>query len=269
MRFADLLRGTPKPISATSKEWNLWRQMARKKKIRYWLVEEGLDYVQDIIFWPFNKLNDIRFYLLNRYIYKTHALTSLLKRGEYQEFDTRLLHAVFDELVNFVEREEAWMHIICSENKNKDFRLFRYRWFDKFFGWRSPEAGVAHLQWAAALKCDEDWFDKQHPDYGKPTSQALNAQEILVLYIWWKWERPKRPDPMDASGLGAYYEERRKIARKNGEDEHWNIFEDDSEENKEYVRQLSDTYHQMEQGFYDEDTAMLIRLVKIRQGIWT
>ncbi|HXW52959.1 MAG TPA: hypothetical protein VEL47_02510 [Myxococcota bacterium] len=180
-KFTDWLRGTPAPVSGTSQEWRLWRKEAKKKKIRYWIVEEGFDYVRDVIVWPFKKLNDIRFYLLNRYFYKTHALTSNLTRGEYQEFDTRLLHAVFDELINFVEIEEAWMHIICSDEKNNALRLFRYRWFDKFFGWRSPAAGIAHLEWAMTLKHDDHWFEEEHPDYGKPTAQALNAQEILTL----------------------------------------------------------------------------------------
>jgi len=40
-----------------------------------------------------------------------------------------------------------------------------------------------------------DWVDKKDPHFGKPTSQALAAQETLALYTWWKEERPKRLDP--------------------------------------------------------------------------
>ena len=45
------------------------------------------------------------------------------------------------------------------------------------------------MQWAAKLKNNDDWIDKASPDYGKPTHQALAAQETLLLYQWWKEER--------------------------------------------------------------------------------
>lgn len=106
-KFADWLRGTPKIQSGTAKEWNAWEKGAKAMKVRYWLAEEGLDYLQDFVNWPLDRLRDIRHYIDNRWISKTHALTSTLKRGQWYELDTRLLHSVFDELVDFVEIEQA------------------------------------------------------------------------------------------------------------------------------------------------------------------
>src|SRR5664279_3554349 len=114
-KLADWLRGTPKPLAGTAEEWNAWKKTAKAKKIRYWLVEEGLDYLQDLVRWPANRINDVRCYIKTRWVLKSHALTSNLKRGEWYDFDTRMLHGVFDELVNFVEIEQAWMLVVFSE----------------------------------------------------------------------------------------------------------------------------------------------------------
>ena len=251
------MRGTSKPRSGTSQEWNDWQKKAKEKKLRYWLAEDGLDFLEKVILWPINFISEIRFYINNRYLIKSHALTSNLRRGTWYDFDTRLLHTAFDELVNFVEIELAWMHAISSSTKRNFLRLGR---------WRSAEAGLAYLDWASHLKMDEDWIDKNDPDYGQPTQQALAAQETLRLYRWWKEERPKRPDPIDASGLAEYYKEKRHEAKTCGDSflHHTILNKKDGQ-----LRNLSDLYHRIEKQQEEEDTAMLIRLVEIRQSLWT
>lgn len=82
-KFADWLRGTPKPFSGTAEEWNAWGKMAKTKKFRYWLAEEGLDYLENVLCWPTNRINDMRCYISNRWISKSHALTSNLERGKW------------------------------------------------------------------------------------------------------------------------------------------------------------------------------------------
>jgi hypothetical protein len=121
-KFADWLRGTIKPLAGTAEEWNAWEKTAKAKKIRYWLAEEGLDHLQNFVRWPANRISDVRCYINNRWITRSHALTSNLKRGNWYDFDTRLLHAVFDELVNFVEIEQAWKLVICSEEELKKYK---------------------------------------------------------------------------------------------------------------------------------------------------
>jgi hypothetical protein len=265
-KFADWLLGTPKPPAGTAEEWNAWHKKAKAKNLRYWLAEEGLDYLQNLLHWPADRIADVRHYIRNRWISKTHALASNLKRGQWHEFETRLLHAAFDELVNFVEIEEAWMHVICS---GKEWKIYKNPWYRSVFRvWRCSEAGVAHLNWAAGLKHDEEWDNKNDPSFGQPTSQALAAQEILALYRWWKDERSKRPDPMDASGLSSYYDERQKAAEIAGDEPLWSSLLV-NEKDSELYRKMSDICHQMEKEQDEEDTAMLIRLVKIRHSMWT
>ncbi len=264
-KVADWLRGTTKPFSGTSEEWDAWEQKAKIKKFRYWLAEEGLDYLQNFIYWPANRINDVRCYINNRWVSKSHALTSNLKRGSWYDYDTRLLNSVFDELVNFVEIELAWMHVICSEEDRKKYKTSWYRTFFRMGVWRSPQAGIAHLKWASDLKNDDDWADKNDPNYGQPTRQALAAQEIFKLYQWWKEERPKRPDPDDASGWSQYCEEKYNEAKANGDDCDFILNKIQNERSHE----LLDTYHKIENEQEEEDTSMLIRLIKCRQSLWT
>ena len=268
-KFADWIRGTPRPKSGTAREWNEWERKAKEKKIRYWLAETALDGLQNFLYWPIERLSDLRHYIQNRWIHPTHQLSSKLKKGQWHEFETRMLHCLFDELVDFVEIEQAKDVQRFSDDENKKYNTFLNRALDSIGLWRCPEAGLAYLTWAANLKQDEEWgVAKESPTFGQPTQQALVAQETIVLYKWWKEERSKRPDPMDASGLTAYYEER---CREQPEQEHAFLYFDENEsvESQEQGRKLSDLCHKMEQEQEDEDTEMLIRLVKIRRGLWT
>ena len=256
-KFADWLRGTPKLLAGTAEEWDNWKKTAKVKKFRYWLTEEGLDYLQDFICWPINKIKAILNYINNRWVVKRHALTSTLKRGEYYDLDYRLLHAVFDELINFVEVELAWMCVVFSDEERKKYKVPWYRSFLRISLWRSPEAGIAYLKWAAELKFNENWIDKNDPNFGLPTPQALAAQETLLLYQWWKHDRSNRLDPSDASGWSEYCEKHPSILRS-----------ENSQEDKQ-KEDILNIYHNLEKEHADEDTAMLIRLIKIRHHLWT
>lgn len=198
-KFADWIRGTPKPSIASLEDWDAWEKAAQHKPRRFWLAEDGLDSLQDFIYWPIDFIYSIRSYISNRWITKTHGLTSNLKRGEWYDFDERLLHAAFDEFVNFVEEELAIEHAIWSEDGEK------YKMVLRQFS-RCPAAGIARLEWASGLRFNaERGVDQSDPRWGQPTPQALTAQESLELYRWWKEERPKRPDKWD-SDLREKYE---------------------------------------------------------------
>ena len=254
-KFANWLRGTPKPPSGTIEEWDAWRKTAKAKKFRYWLAEDGLDHLQDFVNWPVTCAYTIHNYISNRWIIKRYALSSNLNRGEWHEFDTRLLHACFDELVNFIEIEQAWMQVVFSEEDRKKYKTPWYRRALRMGYWRSAAAGIAYLEWAAKLKNDENCVDKNDSSFGQTTHQALVAQETLTLYKWWKHERPKRPDPCEASGLSAYYEKERSSIKNKTKDER--------------LQKMLNHCAEMEKEQGEEDTAMLICLVKIRQGLWT
>jgi len=266
-KLADWLRGTSKPFSGTRKEWGEWEKKAKIKCFRYWLAEEGLDHLQNTIFWPVNRIHDVRIYIKNRWLYKSHAMTSNLKRGQWYDFDCRLLHALFDELVNFVEMELAWMQVISSDDGYKKynvpcyFRVFRRK------EWHCPEAGVAYLKWASDLRYDEDLVGKDDSRHGQLTPQAVAARETFSLYNWWKTDRNKRLDPDEASGWIKYCDERSKVAniQKNDFFDSAIINNDNHDESKKIL----DASHQIEQEQEEEDTSMLIRLIQVRQYLWT
>jgi cytosine/adenosine deaminase-related metal-dependent hydrolase len=105
--------------------------------------------------------------------------------------------------------------------------------------------------------------DSDSADYGQPTHQALAAREILELYMWWREVRPARPDPYKASGWTAYCERRR-----NGGRDFFDL-EDKTEEEAEQGRVASEQVSKIEAEYEQEDTDMLIRLIRVRDGLWT
>jgi hypothetical protein len=268
-KFADWLRGTPKLKAGTGKEWRLWTEAAKESHpIRYWIVEEGLDYLQNFVNWPMDKIDNVRYYINNRWITRSHALTAHprdIKPGQWQDVGNRFLPCLFNELVNFVEIEQAWHHVMWDQEARKRFAVPWYRssWL-RLRTWRCPDAGIEHLIWASGLKLGEDMgVGKGSEGYGEPTGQAKSAQEILALYRWWKIERPKRPDPMEASGWTAYCERLRSQGRGMFD------FEDRTEEEAIDSKTALDKSTEMEAAYEAEDEAMMIRLIKVRDSLWT
>lgn len=266
-KFADWLRGSDKPSSATSKGWREWDRASKDlHPFRYWLAEEGLDLIQNAIHWPFDQLYSVKYYINNRWVSKTHALTSNLKRGQWHEFEERMLHCLFDELVDFVEIEQAWHHIVWmpkEERKKYDPPFWATGWF-RWRTWRCPEAGLDYLMWAATLTHDENCGLKEGDDgYGTLTQQANTAREILDLYKWWKFKYPNRKDIHDASGWSKLCDSRR---QQYGDDLMW---EDETEEHRKETRKVLDLTREIEEQYAKEEEEMLIRLIKIRHGLWT
>jgi len=264
--FADWLRGTPKPGAQTSKGWRDWKKVAKESHpIRYWIVEEGLDYAQNFVNWPADRLNDIRYYINNRWVSRTHSLTAHprdIKPGQWRDVGNRFLPCMFNELVDFIEIEQAWHHCLWDEDARKKYQVPKWRsgWL-RWRTWRCPEAGMAYLIWASELK-NVDFATLGTPEYGQPTHQAVAAKEIIDLYVWWKHIRPNRPDPYDASGWSLVCEKRRKTS-----DEF--LWEDTTPEDKEETKKALDMSQQLELQYEQEDEEMMIRLIKIRQSLWT
>lgn len=266
--FADWLRGTPKPGAETMEGWETWKANAQAKHpFRFWLADNGLDSIQNFIYWPATKLADIRYYINNRWITRTHALTAHprdIKPGEWSDVGSRFLPCLFNELVDFVEIEQAWHHVCWDSEAAKKFNVPWYRrgWL-RLRTWRCPEAGLAYLDWASSLVWDENWdVEKTDPSYGQPTPQALDAMEIKGLYTWWTQVYPYRSDPYDASGWTDYCNSLREkygTVFRSAKDEH---------ERDESMRMLG-VSDRIERQYQDEDEQMMIRLIRIRESLWT
>ena len=267
-KFADWIRGTNKLSAATSEEWDEWRTTAQMKhNFRYWVAEEALDAVQNFVNYPMDKLNDIRYYINNRFISKSHALTADprdIRPGSWCDVGNRFLPCLFKELVDFVEVEQAWHYCMWNDEERKKFNVPWYRsgWL-RLRTWRCPEAGLEYLKWASTLT-NEEFLDDDKKSEAEPTYQANAAKEIIELYTWWTVTYRNRPDPYEASGWTAACEASR-IA--NGGRLSF------SAEKDPVIKKASDKAHKLlqkiEAAYEKEDEAMMIRLIKIRQSLWT
>jgi hypothetical protein len=265
-KIADWIRGTTKPASATSAGWHKWEKDAKENyPIRYWIVEEAFDSIQKFVRLPIDTLYNAKYYINNRWVTRTHSLTAHakdIKPGQWQDVGNRFLPCLFNELVDFVEIETAWQHIAWDDDACKKYNppFYAKGWF-RWRTWRSAQAGLDHLDWAASLDNSEY---AEEGETIEPTSQATSAKEIKELYLWWTQTYRNRVDPMEASGWSAYCEKRR---QKAGGDL-WGHENETEEERKECMTAL-DLSHKIEAEHMAEDEAMLIRLIKIRQSLWT
>jgi hypothetical protein len=269
--FADWIRGTAKLKAGTSEEWDQWTTEAKlRHNFRYWLAEDGLDYIQKFVYYIPDRLNDVRYYINNRWVSHSHCLTAHprdIKPGSWRDVGNRFLPCLFNELVDFVEIEQAWHHCIWSDEAKTKFNVPWYRkgWL-RWRTWRCPEAGMEYLTWASGLKIDESMaVNPGEKGYGEPTYQAKAAKEIIELYTWWTTTYRNRPDPYDASGWTDHCEAMRvKYPSK--------MFASLNTKDKE-DRKASDKAHKLlrkiEAAYEKEDEQMMIRLIRIRESLWT
>ena len=267
--FADWLRGTKKLSVGTAEEWDDWTTTAQMKhNFRYWLAEEALGHIQDFVTWPVRTLYDIKYYINNRWVTRTHSLTAHakdIKPGQWQDVGNRFLPCLFNELVDFVEIETAWSHIAWGEKEDRakyNPPFYATGWW-RWRVWRCPQAGIDNLTWQSELIHNEDYC-KDEPYYMKPTPQAVKAQEILALYTWWTEVYPNRPDAYDASGWTEYCEASR---LSNGGKINWSS--DKSPALKKQSSKAHKALQKLEADYEKEDTDMMIRLIKVRHGLWT
>jgi len=267
--FADWLRGTKKLSAGTSEEWDDWTTTAQMKhNFRYWLAEEGLGHLQDFVTWPIRKIYDVKYYINNRWVTGSHRLTAHprdIKPGQWRDVGDRFLPCLFNELVDFVEIETAWMQIAWNSEERHKYNppFWASGWF-RWRTWRCPQAGLDNLRWQSELIHNEEYC-KDQPYYMKPTPQAVKAQEILDLYTWWTETYRNRPDPYEASGFSAACDAQREA---NGGKFNWG-----SREKNPAIKKQMDKAHKLLQkieiAYEKEDEAMMIRLIKVRHGLWT
>ena len=270
--FADWIRGTKKLGAGTAEEWDDWTTAAQMKhNFRYWLAEEGLSYLQDFVTWPVRKIYDVKYYINNRWVTRTHSLTAHardIKPGAWCDVGNRFLPCLFNELVDFVEIESAWSHIAWGSKED----LAKYKppfWASGWWRWRTwrcPQAGIDHLDWAMTLVMDDNMgVEKDSPNFGKPTGQAERAKELKELYIWWTVTYRARPDPYDASGWTAHCE----AMRVKYPGSFFSSLNSKDAEDKKASDKAHKLLSKIEAAYEKEDEAMMIRLIKARDSLWT
>jgi len=166
--------------------------------------------------------------------------------------ETRLLHGMFEALVDFVEDEKAAMMRWTSDKKIK---------------LPNKAAGLAYLGWEISLK-DQKVGDPVHPAH---VAQSERAKETLALYYWWKYTRPMRKEPGEAVGLWDFHDAMREKYCED-DDNMWGVLarrENYTAEEQAEDKRLFKASNEEETRQYDEDTEMMNRLVALRNSLWT
>lgn len=241
------------PFALEWHEWDEWRTKIKAEAPKtYWVTHVAFDSIQKFVMWPADKLNDIRYYVKNRYFDKLHYLPTGLEPGRYYDLDTRLLNATFGALVDFVEIEKAHMQIVFSDEK----KPWRYRIpLMRFASYRSREHGLKHLAWESGLD-DPNLLPHERSDH-----QAETSRIVRDLYLWWKDERPNRPDPHATSGWFDLVENTgfgTMLSTSKLTPAQRKVIDDSRKSSQE-----------IERAYDQEDEDNLIKLIKIRKSLWT
>jgi hypothetical protein len=213
--------------------------------------------IKKVIWW-------VRYRTINKY----HVIKINSLKPNYYDTDTRLLHGMFDLLVDFIEEEKAHMERIFSTEKTLKEKLLHKLIPSCFFS-RSRKLGLRYLDWEISLKDKIGEYPEEVESY---KSQAGIAQTIKDLYIWWKDIRPARKDPMDASGWSDFCDKhRQKIHkfRKCVDSECFEMYDELTQEEKEEQYRVLHLTSAIEKDQFEEDEAMLIKLIKVRGSLWT
>lgn len=211
------------------------------------------------------KLKDTTWWLRHRTINRYHTVRCDGLNPGYYEAETRMLHSMFGLLREFVEKECAWMTLISRDRPTG--------WLKRKLWHGTPAAGLEYLDWEIGLRHAE--HQVHDPELvGKPTPQAISAQEVKYLYLWWVNIRPARLEPGDASGAYEAYD------KLSGSGYQWWTPCEDNPHLRRFAKDTDDPLYkdwsakamlsgELEERYHDEDEAMMKRLVAVRRSMWT
>lgn len=263
-----------KPDALGWGEWEKWEiELKKKQPIAYFITEIFPEWLEWFPKHSIDYVHDLRWYIVCRRN-SSHCLPSTLKKGQYHEFETRMLYSMFDSFADFVECELAQHNLNCSNEE--DIKKYAVPWWRKIkmFRWgkklRSPELGCDYLKWEMALNDDDP-----NVPAGIHSSQSTNAREKMALYTWWRHIRTQRPaESYIASGLSEFWTAMDEKYKEEGVDRSGNWLGMGrrscltTAERVEYDR-LSKASDDIEEEWIAEDTAMMIRLINVRRSLWT
>ena len=232
-------KGNASDMSRSGEDWAVWKnEMKEKYPIRYFLTNE----FEAMFVWPITmRVQRVQEWVRYRTTRRYHIVSTGMKPG-YSDVTEKMLHVNFNMLKDFVEKEKAQMFNVFGAND--DLKL------------NNKDAGIAHLVWEMGLEPDE---------YNSTEQQAKNAREIYDLYNWWIDERPLRVDPMETPEHNAYWKLREEV---HGDEFPFTTTKDTPELKKaqKIANKLSE---KLEKQYSKEDEKNLIRLMKIREALWT
>ena len=236
------------PGALTSEGWHSFdNEFYFKAPIRYWFHRD----FKRIFVYPVKwKYEAITMWIRYRTYDKYHIVKTGLEPG-YREVDSIMLHTNFNLLKDFVEISLA-SRSYWQDDVKKTWCETHMPFYRIFYPFCQPDLGIKHLEWASTLD------DPTLPPHEQSVEQAKHAKETLALYKWWVDVRPNRKK-VEIRHI--------KSDSKNPLD----IFNPKVRLTKEYKLYRSDLEksYKQEEKWDAEDDKMLVRLVKIRRGLWS
>ena len=227
-------KGNGADKARSSEDWGAWKkEMKEKYPIRYFLNNE----FESTFVWPITMpllraTEWVKYRTTRRY----HIVSTGMKPG-YSDVTERMLHVNFNMLKDFVEIEKAHMWDWSGEQPKME------------------QPGVSHLIWEIGLDADNSINNQQ----------SANALEQYELYNWWTNIRPFRVDSFETPEHNAYWKLRNDIY---GSDCFF-CEDKDTPELKKAQKIANKLTDKLEKQYSKEDEDNLIRLMKIRQSLWT
>lgn len=237
----------PAPYALEWDEWDEWEEDLKAKYPMGYFFTETIPTVfrKIFVYRLISPIQDAIYSFRCRFVKKYYLIDTKLPRSHYCDSDSRMLHGMFELLVDFIEVELATLHIIFNPKRYKQSRI-AIRWNSK---WRNAKLGLEYI--------DEYLSDPDMPD-----EQKAEYKIMLELYNWWK-NRPNRIDPHSVTN-----DVNEEIRRKYGCSLLSNKWRDDEDLVKIHDIALDEMVN-LEKKYLEEDTENLIKLIKIRYRMWT
>ena len=155
--------------------------------------------------------------------------TQHVKFGQYSDLVEMIPDAMLTAVIDFVEQECAHMTRWCFDSDPKIKSM------------TNAELGIM-------------WLTRDE------TGESPWKTEVLEIYDYAK-NRWRTRDAYEESGANAYWD--------SGDDGSVQAMIDKINKNRDEWAPISEKLHRIEQEIIDEETEMLIRIVKIRRHLWT
>lgn len=152
------------PSFATIQEWDDWHEENYKKNpLMYWVVFDLPKIFRKIYLKYYEEVKNEFIY---RYIRKYNVIKIKSLKPGYYDTDVRLVHGMFDLLIEHVENEKSILYELSGSEDN-----------DKLKKMSKLEKGIKYLEWETTLT------DASSNNYS--LEQAKTAQEVLILIDYW------------------------------------------------------------------------------------
>lgn len=175
--FADKIRAVfgikPQPKSASHEGWNEYMATSIQTSRFGYSIVEGLDNLQDVVFFIPNMLRDIS-YKCSNYLNNNHMLRTKTSPGNWADLSTRIPDALLLSVVDFIEKECFWSDIVFVNAKTENMSELVWRYKNQSYIRRKlfpikisdgerAKHGIAYLNFQIENDINPEQTADQHP----------------------------------------------------------------------------------------------------------